>query len=296
MGVVVRIDAYVPPDVNPARAFRSALDRVASLARSLSDYREDSELRDVEARAWREPVPVSADFFRVLWEALRIARQSGGAFDPTVGTVTRLLRRTGQRPAGPEELRAAWDHTDWTQVAMAAEELTVSFKRPGIQLDLGGIAKGFIADRALEELGEMGVSRSLVALAGDIVAGEAPPGKEGWQVAVDAAGARGAPELELVLRNQAVSTSGSRERSYMVNRLRCSHVVTRASAPCADSRPAVSVVAPTGLEADGLATALLAMGKQRSEQFLEARPAVRAFWFGGDPQGPMPHGESLSGR
>ena len=148
MGVVVRIDAYLPPETNPARVFRSALDRVESLARSLSDYREDSELRAVENTAWQEPIPVSRDFYRVLSEALLIARESDGAFDPTLGSVTRLVRRA--QNAGPIELALAWDSTGWTQVSLRAESRSVFLRKRGIQFDLGGIAKGYIADQALE--------------------------------------------------------------------------------------------------------------------------------------------------
>ena len=277
LGVVVRIDAYLPPEANPARVFRSALDRVASLARSLSDYREDSELRVVENTAWQEPIPVSIDFYRVLSEALLIAHESDGAFDPTLGSVTRLVRRA--QNAGPLELARAWDRTGWRQVALDGEGRTVFLRKRGIQFDLGGIAKGYIADQALESLRQAGVSRALVAVAGDIVAGAPPPGKEGWSVAVDAAGARGTVERKLALRNQAVSTSGSRERNYASNGKRCSHIVTRWSATCAETGPAVSVVAPTGLEADGLATALLALGRERSGKLLASHPEARAYWF-----------------
>ena len=290
LGVVVRIDAYLPREVNPARVFRSALDRVACLARSLSDYREDSELRAVENTAWQKPVPVSFDFYRVLSEALLIARESDGAFDPTLGTVTRLLRR-GRSPE-PMELAAAWTSTGWTQVSLDAESRTVFLRKRGIQFDLGGIAKGYIADQALESLRQAGVSRALVAVAGDIAVGAPPPGKRGWPVAVDAAGARGSVERELVLRNQAVSTSGSRERNYASNGKRCSHIVTRLSAPCAETGPAVSVVAPTGLEADGLATALLALGRERSGKLLASHPAARAYWVEVSPRGKVSPGAS----
>ena len=291
MGAVVRIDAYVPQDVSVARAFRSAFDRVALLARRLSSYREDSELREVESRAWREPVPASIDFVRVLGAALRIARESGGAFDPTLGRVTRLLRGPGWGREGPgrEALAEAWTRTGWTNVELDAGSRTVFLRRRGVQFDFGGIAKGYIADQALQALGQAGVQRALVAIAGDIAVGAPPPGEQGWRVALDAAGARATVERELLLRKQAVSTSGSRARYYLADGNRCSHIVTRPSGSCADAGPAVSVVAPTGLEADGLATALLALGRRRSSALLAGRPGVRAYWAAGTaPTGEAP--------
>ncbi len=282
MGVVVRIDAFVPSGVDPAKAFRATFDRVADLARRLSSYREDSELRRVERLAWQGPVQVSEAFGRVLGAALRLARESGGAFDPTIGAVTRLVR-AGPLAAdghGTGALEAAWRRTGWDRVNLDAERGTVFLRSRRLQLDFGGIAKGFIADEAIHGLRAFGVRRALVSIAGDIVAGEAPPGREGWVVGLDAVGAQGSIERRVALRHQAVSTSGSRERSYLHNGRRCSHIVTRSSPLCGDMAAAVSVVAPTGMEADGLATALLALGQEWSDPLLAGRPGVRAYWAG----------------
>ncbi len=280
MGVIVSIEAYVPRDVNAARTFRSAFDRVRILARKLSSYREDSEVRNVEKRAWQAPVPLSIDFSRVLAQALRLARDSGGAFDPTVGRVTHLLREHGWGHEGPasNELAEAWKRTGWENVEFDAGRRTVFLHERGVRFDLGGIAKGYIADQALEALRRAGVNTALVAIAGDIAAGAPPPGEPGWPVDLDATGARGTLERNLLLRNQAVSTSGSRERYYLADGKRCSHIVTQSTAPCADTGLAVSVVAPTGLEADGLATALLALGRDRAGEILARRPAVQVYW------------------
>ena len=291
MGVVVRMDAYVPDTVNPARAFRAAFDRVAELDRRLSDYRQDSELRMVERQAWRSPVRISEDLFRVLEAALRLARDSGGAFDPTIGPVTRLLRSPSADEESEFESRVAraWATTGWTQVELDSTDRTVSIGRRGIQFDLGGIAKGYAADRALETLADAGVRKALVAVAGDIAAGEPPPGQTGWQVGVDAAGAPGTTERMLRLRNQAVSTSGSRERFHEQDGRKCSHILSRASSPCPPPGPAVSVVAPSGLEADGVATALMALGRERSDLLLRGRRGVRAYWAENPPAvGPPP--------
>lgn len=282
MGVVVRMDAYVPAGVNPAKAFRTAFDRVADLARRLSSYREDSELRQVERLAWQGPVEVSEAFGRVLGAALRLARASGGAFDPTVGSVTRLVRGESATAdgRGGAALESAWRRTGWELVELDTERRTVLLRSQGLLFDFGGIAKGFIADEALDTLKRSGVRRALVSIAGDIVAGEAPPMQQGWMVALDAAGPKGTIEERIILRHQGVSTSGSRERNYQRDGRRCSHIVTRTSDLCADTAAAVSVVAPTGMEADGLATALVALGRDRSKSLLAGRPGVRAYWTG----------------
>ena len=280
MGVVVRLEAYFPSGANPARVFRATFDRIADLSLKFSSYRDDSELREVERHAWREPHPVSTEFAHLLGEALVLARESGGAFDPTVGRVTRLLRKPTSGPEGPNrrELRKAWDASGWRHVELDARNQTVFIRKRGLQLDLGGIAKGYIADQALKTLAMSGVPSALVAIAGDIAIGAPPPGKPGWRVGLDANGERGTIERHLVLSHRAVSTSGSRERHYFANGRTCSHVVTRTSAPCLETPHAVSVLAESGLHADGLATALLALGPQEAAEFLGKYPGVQAYW------------------
>ena len=297
MGVVVRIEAYVPAGINPARAFRAAFDRVRDLERKLSSYRDDSELRQVERKAWRSPTPVSADFAGVLGHAIELARQSDGAFDPTLGRLTRLVRAGGWGNALPEPsaLEGAWRLTGWRHVELDPESRTVFFRQRGLQIDLGGIAKGFVADQILEALRSDGIFQALVSVGGVIAAGAPPPGKRGWSVAIDQIGDRGDAEIRLLLRHQAVSTSGSRERYFLLGDQMCSHVLARNAASCADVSTAVSVVASSGLEADGLATALLALGRERSDALLSRYPDARAYWASEVPlAGRLPHGHTLA--
>ena len=292
MGLVVRIEAFVPEKVNPARTFRAGFDRVGELARKLSSYRDDSEVRRVEREAWRSPTPVSEDLASVLGRAIELARQSDGAFDPTLGRVTRLVRAEGwgqQRPQ-PSGLRDAWKLTGWRHVEVNPVSRTVFLRRRGLQIDLGGIAKGFIADEVLKTLRIAGVDRALVSVGGDIVAGAPPPGTDGWAVAISQFGNRRESEVQLLLRHEAVSTSGSRERYFLAGDRKCSHILARNASNCVDASIAASVVAPSGLEADGLATALVVLGSTHSAELLARYPNVRVYWStGGRADSPPPH-------
>ena len=280
MGVVVRITAYLPTGVNPTTAFRAAFDRVAALEQAFSTYRHDSEARAVEARAWKEPVKVSNDFSILLGQALRLARDTDGAFDPTVGRITRLARRHGLPKSASERRKfaRAGQKTGWRNVAVNAQDGTVSLRMQGMQFDFGGIAKGYAADQVLRELAEYGITRALVAIAGDIAVGDPPPDALGWEIGLDAVDVRGVNEHSLILRNRGVSTSGSRERSYALEHKRCSHIVAPEPGGCTDSRLAVSVVAPTATEADGLATGLVALGPERAGVALAKHPDIDVYW------------------
>lgn len=285
LGVVVRIDAYVPQTVNPPRAFRVAFDRIADLERKFSSYRDDSEIRRVEERAWKQAVPVSTDLSTLLRLALSIAEETEGAFDPAIGALTRLARERGL-PQSPEQDRGfaqARRFAGWRQVALDSERQTVFLGAQGVQFDLGGIAKGYIADEALRALAKRGIESAMVSIAGDIAVGDPPPGERGWTVGLDAVGAPGRVERVLVVRNQGVSTSGSRARFHRIGERRCSHILPPEEGSCTDPNLAVSVVAPTAAEADGLATALVALGRERSEALLSKLPRVQVYWAGGAP-------------
>ena len=272
MGSLVRITLYAPLGIDGVRAMQASFARVRELSQRLSDYREDSEVNRVSRQAERAPGYVSRDLFAVLAAAANISRLSGGAFDVTSGTLTRL-QREGTVPSATAVAHAR-AMTGWRHLVLDTTGQTVFFLRPGIQLDLGGIAKGYIADQALAELRRQGVDRALVAIAGDIVAGDPPPGESGWRVALEAPSI----ELEIQLANEAVSMSGDRERSYELDGRLYSHIVDPRSERIAGARRAVSVVAPSGVEADGWATALHVLGRDKARQILNSNLRIRATW------------------
>src|SRR5438270_6131047 len=151
MGTRFRIIAYAPDRATADRAARDAFARIAALDGSMSDYRPASELMRLCARAGGPPVKVSKDLFFVLSRAQEVSRRSGGAFDVTVGPVVRLWRlsRRTQRLPDPEKLARARALVGYRNVRLDPDARTVQLLKPGMQLDLGGIAKGYAADQAL---------------------------------------------------------------------------------------------------------------------------------------------------
>src|SRR5438309_7374780 len=208
MGVAVRIELYAPDDAAARVAARAAYARIAELEDIMSDYRPESEVRRLAERSGAA-VPVSEPLFAVVARALELARQSDGAFDPTVGpfvALWRRARRTGRLPR-PAELDAAARRVGWRKVRADSVGRSIRLDSAGMRLDLGGIAKGYILDQALLVLGRHGVTRSLIQAGGDIVAGGAPPGLRGWRVGVPGAGP-GARARAAALARAAVAPSG----------------------------------------------------------------------------------------
>jgi len=261
MGTVVRITIYATDD----SAIQPAFARIAELDRKLSDYKSDSELNNVCRTAHSRPVRVSTDLYRLLESAQRLSARSDGAFDVTIGTLTHLWR-LGRLGDTETLARVGWRN-------LILSRGTVYLKLAGMQLDLGGIAKGFAADEALAVLRAHGVKRALVAVSGDIAAGDPPPGKAGWTIQVEPDG------RDVLLRNAAISTSGDTEQYLDVGGVRYSHIIDPTTGLGLTNHIAVTVIARRGLDADPLATALSVMGEQRGRAMIAKHyPRATAFF------------------
>jgi thiamine biosynthesis lipoprotein len=186
MGTDTRVVLYAQDERAASAAARAAFDRVEALNRTLSDYLPTSELMQLSARAGQGPIAVSDDLFRVVAASQDLAVRSDGAFDVTCGPLTRLWRRArhvSELPAAAriEEARAL---TDYRAMRLDEPTHTVTLAKPGMSLDVGGIAKGFAAEEAVNVLVSRGLRRALVALGGDIAVADPPPDREGWLIDV----------------------------------------------------------------------------------------------------------------
>jgi thiamine biosynthesis lipoprotein len=186
MGSSFHIVLYSTDEATARRASLAAFARVAELDATLSDYKPESELMRLCREAGGPPVPVSADLFRVLDASKRMSERSGGAFDVTVAPVVRLWRRARRERKLPDAdlLSKALALVGSDAMHLDAGARTVELRKPGMKLDVGGMAKGYAAGEAIATLKRHGIDRALVAAAGDIVVSGPPPGSDGWTVAI----------------------------------------------------------------------------------------------------------------
>ena len=259
MGLPVRLVVH-GDEATARRAATAAFTRIASLDRLMSDYRPDSELSELNLRAG-EWCRVSAALFDVARRALEIARLTDGAFDPTVGPLVALwreARRTKQLPS-PEAVGAARARVGWQRIDVDVERRRLRLA-PGMRLDLGGIAKGYILQEALRTLAAHGVTRALVEAGGDIVVGDAPPGRDGWRIETAAGGAFA--DRAARLTHAALATSGPTAQFVEIGGVRYSHVIDPRRGIGVTHELVAHVIAPDGATADALATAATVMGPE----------------------------------
>jgi thiamine biosynthesis lipoprotein len=279
MAVPMKIVLYAPTEAAASRAAEAAFARIHELGTLLSDYDPQSELRRLgNAAAEGKPVPVSEDLWRVLWQAQILSRRSEGAFDVTVGPVVRLWRRARRRHElpPPDQLQSARELVGYQLIRLDARHHGVELLKPEMRLDLGGIAKGYAIDEALAVLQGRGIKRALVDAGGDIALGDPPPGKPGWRIGIARLEADGPPTRILLLANTAIATSGDTWQYVEVGGRRYSHIVDPRTGLGLTDHSSVTVVAPQGILADGLASAVSVLGPEKGLKLIEETPGAAA--------------------
>ena len=231
--------------------------------RIASDYSPESELmRLPTGRA----TGVSPVFAGLLTASFHLAETSGGTFDPTLGRLTKLWResrRARQLPA-PGDLAKAREASGWMHATWDATTSTILLEKPGMQLDLGGIAKGYAADRMLAIMVKAGFPRTCIAAGGDLRLGDPPPGKTAWRVGLQTFD-ENKPEEVVELANCAVSTSGDLHQFAEIDGKRYSHILDPTTGLGLTERIAVSIIASDATTSDALATAACVAGPKKAE-------------------------------
>ena len=272
MGTVAHILA-VGDDEEAARAAIAAafeaIDRVDEL---MNDYDPNSMLSGVNRDAFDRPVVVDEQIMTVLAAAKQYSVLSEGAFDVTIGPVVQLWRKAkadGTAPAA-EQLAAAKAAVGFESLLLDTGAKTVRFGRPGMALDVGGIAKGYAIDKAVEALQAGGLSGGMVDIGGDLRCfGVAAQNSRHWLIGLQ--DPRQPEDIVLVLNadDRAVATSGDYQRFVVIDGQKHSHIKDPKTADSADTLSSVTIIASTGMAADALATAVTVLGSEKGLPLIE---------------------------
>ncbi len=287
MGTLFTITLYAENQTTARSAAEAAFVKVSELNQVMTDYDPESELMRLCRHPVGVPVRVSDELFAVLTESQRLAKISKGAFDVTIGPVVRQWRRARRTEVlpSPEQLNRARAPVGWQKLQLDPKQQTVTLLATNMQLDLGGIAKGYAADQALTVLRTRGITRALVAASGDIAVGDPPPGQRGWRVSIGTPFQTTGTERTLILANAAVSTSGDVEQSVVINGTRYSHIVDPRSGIGLTNRCQVSVIARRAMQTDALATAVSILGAEEGRRLIESQRKVSAIIYRETPSG-----------
>jgi thiamine biosynthesis lipoprotein len=298
MGVPFNITVYAPGEAVANSAADAAYRRIKELNDVFSDYDPRSEVSRLMREAKPdEPAKVSRDLITVLKRAEEISRTSGGAFDVTVGPVVKLWRRSWRSKEKPDQkaIDNALSHVGYQRLVLRPTTSTVTLASPNMQLDFGAIAKGYACDEALKVLAKHGITSALVEAGGDMACGDAPPGKTGWTIAVEALAKESEQQPRfLTVKNCGVATSGDAYQFIEFDGVRYSHIVNPKTGVGLTHRSSVTVVAPDGTTADALASAVSVLGPERGKALIEKTDGAEMLMISSDENG-TPHEVTTDG-
>ena len=257
MGTEVGMVLYAVDSIAAVEAMELAFARITDLNNLLSDYLTESELSQL-SNTHNQSVQVSDDLWQVLYTAQEISHASAGAFDVTVGPLTLLWRRAMRRAMLPDstDLDEAMTAVSYESLQLDLVSQTVRLQKDNMRIDLGGVAKGYIADQALEVLVREGFPRAAVDVGGDISLGDVPPHSDGWSVKVFS---EESETGDMILKNCGIAVSGDSYRYLDYQGVKYSHILDPNTGYGVTHERKVAVIAPNAMIADAWASAYSVM-------------------------------------
>ena len=259
MGSPFTISIFANDSVKAAKAANAAFHCADSLNQIFSDYLDSSELNRLNATSGQNRyVPIFAAMLDIVKYSLEAAEESEGSYDISMGPVVKLWRKARAEKKLPDtdSLRIALQKVGYKFIHLDTVHQAVWLEKPGMQLDLGGLGKGHVAQAALKIIQAAGFHSAMVNAGGKIVMGDAPPGRNGWRIGITLPEEKEEimPRL-LLLKNTSVATSGDVYQHLDFNGKRYSHIIDPTTGLGITTQRTVTVIARNGTISDWLSTA-----------------------------------------
>jgi len=278
MGTVVEIKVVGKDQAKAKEAIEEAFGEIEKVNSLMSTYIEESEVSLLNREGMAR---VSGQTLEVIEEALRMSSLSKGAFDITVRPLINLWRKARKEKKLPsrEEIEGALSLVGFKGIEI--EEDVVRLKSAGMEIDLGGIAKGYAVDKAIEALKDAGIENALVNAGGDIYALGLRSSKKPWTIGIQHPREKNKILATVKVTNKAVTTSGDYERYFTLDGVRYSHIISpKTGYPVSEVPMSVSIIAQNCTLADALATACFVLGPDEGTKLIESLPQVEGMIIG----------------
>ncbi|MGH9629362.1 MAG: FAD:protein FMN transferase, partial [Bryobacteraceae bacterium] len=293
MGTTYSIVAYGEDRFKLRASAELAFEEVRRLDRLLSNYRPESEWSNVNQYAGEHPVRVSPELFDLLEQCMEYSRKSEGAFDITIGPLMKVwgfYKGSGRLPHRAE-VKGALSRVGYENIILNADNRTVSFRRPGVEIDPGGIGKGYAVDRVVAVMQKNGIRAAMITAGGSSIyaIGNPPNEARGWRVSIRAPKDPNQTVEEVFLKDESMSTSGSYEKFFRAGRRIYSHIMDpRTGFPASRNVLSVSVIAPKTIDSEAWTKPFFINGrrwaaKHKPEEFrvflCEDRSEISCEWL-----------------
>ena len=273
MNTVANIIAVAPDQQTAQKSIDAAFKQVYRLEKLFNRYDPNSQLSQVNKFAANQPVKVDKDLFDILQLSVHYSKITDDAFDITIGPLVDLWKKCAKTNSMPtdQQLAETKKIIGCDKLILDANDFSIRFTTPGISLDLGAIAKGFAADKAIEIMKQCGATGGLVNLGGQIGCFGKTEKNTDWIIGVrnPANPDNNKIVAKLTLTDMAVSTSGNYERFYKIGEHRFSHIFNPSTEKSADLLSSVTIICPIGVQADAFSTAVSVLGAQKGLSLIE---------------------------
>ena len=302
MGTFARIVAVAEDSNTAQKCIEAAFEQLRAVEMLMSTHSDSSEISRINRNGYKAPVRVSESTFEALQKSVEFSQKTGGAFDVTVGPLEDLFSSAEKKGVAPskEQIAKAKLKMGFQKLKLNEQDGTVKFAIDGMKLDLGGIAKGYAIDKAIEALQSSGAVGGMVDVGGDIRCFGTPKGKSKWLIGLQNPGKTEAKEqrnkgtkltqydirntiydmdgflLTLRLTNGAIATSGDYRRFFLIEGEKYSHIIDVKAGRSSDELASVTIIAKNATDADALATAVSVMGAEKGLALIETIPQTEA--------------------
>ena len=275
MGTRCAVELWSDDHARGEAAITSVFDDMRRIDHLMSTWKEDTEISLVNREASKHPVKISEELFRLLQESVKYSELTHGAFDITYASVGYLYDfKKGVHP-DQQAISAALPGINWRHMLLDGKKLTVHFTRPGMRIDLGGIAKGYSVDRGIEILQKQGITRAMVNAGGDTRIIGDRFGKP-WVVGIRDPDHEGKTFLRIPLTDTAFSTSGDYERYFDEDGKRFHHIIDPKTGDSARKCRSVTIISGTATRTDALTKSVFIMGPEEGIEFIDSLSDVDA--------------------
>ncbi|AZR72602.1 hypothetical protein BBF96_03890 [Anoxybacter fermentans] len=264
MGTLVTVKVYGPDRAKIADEVLAELKRIEEL---MSINITESEVNEINSNAGVKPVKVSEDTFKVIKLAKEYAEMTNGLFDPSVGPLVQLwgIGTRHKKVPTKEELAEVLPLINYKNIILDEKNQTVYLSRPGMMIDVGGIAKGYAADLAIDIFKKHKVKSGYVNIGGNVMVYGKKPDKSLWRIGIqDPRAPRDDLMAVISLENQAVVTSGDYERYFIENGIRYHHILNpKTGYPARTGLISATVIGDSSFHADALSTSVFLLGPEK---------------------------------
>ncbi|MGY3778311.1 FAD:protein FMN transferase [Isobaculum melis] len=285
MGTVINIKVY---NEGKESAIDAAYHRIEELDRKITVSEKGSEVDAINEAAGKEPVKVSDDVYYLIQEGLTYSASSDGSFDSTIGPLTSLWHIGFDDAKKPTqaEINQVLPLIDYQKVTMDDENKTVFLQEAGMELDLGSIAKGYIADEVAKVLEDEGVTKAIVDLGGNLYMVGTNTKDKDWSVGIqDPFLTRGEIIGTIPESNRSIVTSGIYERFVEVDGVKYHHLLDpKTGYPFTNDIVGVSIVSNKSIDGDALSTATFSKGIKGGMAYIEQFEDVEAIFVSVDKE------------